>query len=76
MQDMKLTSSSLTYKTVGGILDCYFLLGPSPLELTTQYTDIVGRPWMPPTWALGWHQCKSDHPQHPHTATPSTHGSR
>ena len=56
--DVNLTASHLTYKTIGGILDFYFLLGPNPLTLTTQYTDLVGRPFMPPVWSMGWHQCK------------------
>ena len=56
--DVNLTSSSLTYRVIGGILDFYFLLGPDPLTLTTQYTDMVGRPFMPPLWSMGWHQCK------------------
>ena len=56
--NVNLTSTSLTYRVVGGILDLYFLLGPDPLTLTTQYTDMVGRPFMPPLWSMGWHQCK------------------
>ena len=56
--DVNLSASSLTYKSIGGILDFYFLLGPEPLTLTTQYTDLVGRPFMPPLWSMGWHQCK------------------
>ena len=58
MMDVNLSSSALTYKTIGGVLDFYFLMGPTPLELSEQYTEMVGRPWMPPVWALGWHQCK------------------
>ena len=62
MMDVNLTSTSLTYKTVGGILDFYFLLGPTPLELSEQYTEMIGRPWMPPVWALGFHQCRWGYP--------------
>ena len=62
MMDVNLSSSALTYRTIGGVLDFYFLLGPEPLTLTTQYTDMVGRPFMPPLWSMGWHQCKWGYP--------------
>ena len=62
MMDVNLSSTALTYRTTGGILDFWFLLGPTPLQLTEQYTEMVGRPWMPPVWALGWHQCRWGYP--------------
>ncbi len=49
---------ALTFRTIGGILDLYFLLGPSPLEVVEQYTAVVGRPFLPPLWSLGYHQCR------------------
>ena len=58
MMDVNLSASSLTYKVIGGIIDLYFLLGPTPLIVTEQYTEMVGRPFMPPLYSLGWHQCK------------------
>lgn len=58
MMDLNLTNGLITYKTIGGILDFYFLLGPTPLELTSQYTEMIGRPFMPPLFSVGWHQCK------------------
>ena len=48
----------LEYNTLGGILDFYFLAGPSPTDVSRQYADIVGRPTTPPYWALGFHQCR------------------
>ncbi|XP_064607330.1 maltase-glucoamylase-like [Liolophura sinensis] len=45
---------SLTYRTTGGILDFYFFMGPEPETVVQQYTEVVGRPLMPPYWALGF----------------------
>ncbi|KAK7798778.1 hypothetical protein U0070_005760 [Myodes glareolus] len=45
---------ALTYRTTGGILDFYMVLGPTPELVTQQYTQLVGRPAMPPYWALGF----------------------
>ncbi|KAF2354035.1 P-type trefoil domain [Trinorchestia longiramus] len=45
---------SLTYRTIGGVLDFYFMLGPEPETVTAQYTSLIGRPVMPPYWALGF----------------------
>nr|XP_013013967.1 probable maltase-glucoamylase 2 [Cavia porcellus] len=45
---------ALTYHTVGGILDFYIVLGPTPELVTQQYTELIGRPTMIPYWALGF----------------------
>lgn len=51
-------NGAVTYRMLGGILDFYILLGPSPLSVVEQYSDIVGRPYFPPFWSLGFHICK------------------
>ncbi|XP_070541629.1 maltase-glucoamylase-like [Ptychodera flava] len=49
---------ALTYRTIGGVLDFYMFLGPSPENVVQQYTEAIGRPYMPPYWALGFQLCR------------------
>ncbi|XP_034556178.1 maltase-glucoamylase, intestinal [Notolabrus celidotus] len=49
---------SLTYRTVGGILDFYMVLGPTPEEVVQQYTALIGRPVLPAYWSLGFQLCR------------------
>ena len=47
---------ALTFRTIGGILDLYFFLGPDPMSVVEQYTDVIGKPFLVPFWSLGYHQ--------------------
>ncbi len=42
----------------GGEMNYYFFYGPELIDVAERYTDLTGRPEMPPMWALGFHQCK------------------
>ncbi|XP_063681352.1 probable maltase-glucoamylase 2 isoform X2 [Bolinopsis microptera] len=46
---------SITFRTSGGILDFYIFLGPTPAEVMAQFSDKIGKPFLPPLWALGYH---------------------
>ncbi|KAB2108598.1 putative alpha/beta-glucosidase [Alternaria gaisen] len=59
--DIKIDDSEgqyLEYNTLGGVLDFYFLAGPGPKEVATQYSALSGLPAMMPYWGFGSHQCK------------------
>ena len=44
----------------GGSLDYYVLYGPSLKEILARYTEVTGRPPLPPKWALGlWFICRT-----------------
>ncbi|GIY02981.1 maltase-glucoamylase, intestinal [Caerostris extrusa] len=49
---------ALTFRTIGGILDFYIFLGPSPEDVVKQYMEVIGLPGMPPYWALGFQLSK------------------
>jgi len=58
-QEVTLTPApGLVYRTTGGELDIYFFLGPDPEQVVSQYTEAVGRYYVPPYWALGFHLCR------------------
>jgi alpha-glucosidase len=42
----------------GGEIDYYFIAGDSIQEVVHGYTELTGRMWMPPRWALGFQQCR------------------
>lgn len=49
---------AITFRAIGGVFDIYFFMGPTPEDVVKQYSEIVGRPFMPPYWSLGFHLCR------------------
>jgi alpha-glucosidase len=47
-----------SYWAQGGEMNYYFIYGPNLLEVVETYTNMTGKPELPPLWALGYHQCK------------------
>jgi alpha 1,3-glucosidase len=41
-----------------GIIDLFFIPGPSPAELYRQYARLTGTVSLPPIFSLGYHQCR------------------
>lgn len=56
--NVHLESKLLTWQTIGGVIDVWFFMGPSPIEVIQQYTEVIGKPHFPPYWQLGFHQCR------------------
>ncbi|GAB0095795.1 neutral alpha-glucosidase AB [Sergentomyia squamirostris] len=46
------------FMSESGIVDFFVLLGPSPLEAFTQYTDLTGVAPIPQAFTLGYHQSR------------------
>lgn len=44
----------LTFRTIGGQLEFFVFLGPEPESVVQQYTDVIGRTFMPPYFSLGF----------------------
>ncbi|KAK9790964.1 hypothetical protein WJX73_005820 [Symbiochloris irregularis] len=56
--DVVLADDTIQFRVVGGVIDLYFLSGPTPNLVSDQLTQIIGRPVMPPYWAMGLMQSK------------------
>uniref|UniRef100_A0A383VTZ3 Maltase n=1 Tax=Tetradesmus obliquus TaxID=3088 RepID=A0A383VTZ3_TETOB len=56
--DVLLNQTSLTYRAIGGLVELYLFLGPTPEAVIRQYHELIGKTAMQPYWALGAHQSK------------------
>ena len=59
MQIGTVPAPGFAYRALMGAFKIYFFAGPTPVEVTKQYTDIIGRPYLPPYWAFGYHLCRT-----------------
>lgn len=48
----------LEYNVIGGVIDLYFMAGPTPFDVARQYSEISRKAAMVPYWGLGFHQCR------------------
>jgi alpha-glucosidase len=52
------TANVLSFGADGGDIDYYFLAGPEPKKVVTEFAALTGRAPLPPLWALGYQQCR------------------
>ncbi len=48
----------ISFRNLGGNLDYYLFAGPTMPGILDRFTELTGRPFMPPRWAIGYHQCR------------------
>ena len=56
--DVSVSSSSITFRPIGGIIDYFGFTGPRPEDVVRQYQTLVGFPVLTPYWSLGYHQSR------------------
>jgi alpha-glucosidase len=59
--DVKINNDNgqyLEYNTIGGVIDLYFLAGPSPFDVAREYSEVSRKAAMMPYWGLGFHNCR------------------
>jgi alpha-glucosidase len=49
---------TLAFGSSGGPIDYYLIYGPSTSQVIERYTELTGRPPLPPRWALGFQQSR------------------
>ncbi|CAO3630085.1 unnamed protein product [Mucor hiemalis] len=66
--DIITTEDRITYKAIGGILDFYFFVpqDKKPNSVVQAYTDLIGKPFMPSYWMLGYQNCRYGYPNITH----------
>ncbi|WP_411844861.1 glycoside hydrolase family 31 protein [Roseibacillus persicicus] len=42
----------------GGLMDFYYIHGPTVRDVVRRFAQLTGVPELPPLWSLGFHQCK------------------
>jgi alpha-glucosidase len=51
-------AQALAFGSSGGAADYYFIYGPSTSQVVERYTELTGRPPLPPRWSLGFQQSR------------------
>ena len=46
--------SIVSYRLNGGIFDFFFFVGDTPEDVIKKYHELVGKPFLPPSWAFGF----------------------
>lgn len=46
------------WRSETGIIDVFFMGGPTPNDIYRQFTGLTGRPELPPLFSLAYHQCR------------------
>uniref|UniRef100_A0A1B6GNL0 Glucosidase II subunit alpha n=2 Tax=Cuerna arida TaxID=1464854 RepID=A0A1B6GNL0_9HEMI len=46
------------FMSESGIIDVFFMMGPTPHDVFRQYSGLTGTAPLPPYFALGYHQCR------------------
>ncbi|NP_001153434.1 alpha glucosidase II alpha subunit-like precursor [Nasonia vitripennis] len=46
------------FMSESGVIDVFFLLGPEPMDVFTQYTKLTGTAHLPPIFSLAYHQSR------------------
>ncbi|GIY54980.1 sucrase-isomaltase, intestinal [Caerostris extrusa] len=54
MEVSLLPAPGITFRTIGGIIDLFFIVGKEPENTVKLYTSLIGKPMMPPYWSLGF----------------------
>jgi alpha-glucosidase len=52
------SSSYMSFENIGGQLEYYYFAGPTMAQVLDRYTELTGRPYMPPRWSVGYQQCR------------------
>jgi alpha-glucosidase/alpha-D-xyloside xylohydrolase len=56
--DIVLYPESYQLRLTGGMVDLFVFAGPGPEQVVQQFHTVVGAPFFPPLWSLGFHQCR------------------
>lgn len=50
------SQSVLNFRSIGGIMDFFIFVAEKPEDVIKAYHNVIGVPFFPPFWALGYHQ--------------------